>query len=167
MKKIALVTGGTRGIGSAIAYGLKISGMEVIANYAGNDKKAEEFQKETGIKVKKFDVSKEKSCQSALHDIQEEYGPIDVLVNNAGITKDGFFHKMDALQWENVINTNLNSMFYVTHPVFKSMRERKTGRVINISSVNGQKGQAGQTNYSAAKAGIIGFTKALGTRSSI
>lgn len=161
MSKIALVTGGTRGIGAAISVGLQQSGINVIANYAGNDKAAKSFSEVTGIKVKKFDVSDYKNCAEAVKSIEEEYEHIDILVNNAGITRDGFFHKMSLEQWNDVINTNLNSLFHVTRPVFEGMRNRGFGRVINISSVNGQKGQAGQTNYSTAKAGVIGFTKAL------
>lgn len=161
MTKVALVTGGTRGIGAAISVGLKAIGYKVVANYAGNDANANEFANANGISVKKFDVSNAEVSAQAISEIVSEHGDIDVLVNNAGITRDGFFHKMKAEQWNEVINTNLNSVFYVTQPVFASMRERGVGRIVNISSINGQKGQAGQTNYSAAKAGLIGFTKAL------
>ena len=161
MTKIALVTGGTRGIGAAISLGLKLTGHKVIANYAGNDERAKEFAADNDIIVRKFDVSDYADCAKSLADITKEFGHIDVLVNNAGITRDGFFHKMKPEQWNEVINTNLNSMYNVTQPVFCVMRENGFGRIVNISSINGQKGQAGQTNYSAAKAGVIGFTKAL------
>ncbi|MEM6602474.1 MAG: acetoacetyl-CoA reductase [Pseudomonadota bacterium] len=161
MSKVALVTGGTRGIGAAISQGLKDQGFKVVANYAGNDEKAQKFASETGIAVKKFDVSNYDMVSEAVTEIESAEGPIEILVNNAGITRDGFFHKMKPEQWSDVINTNLNSMFNVTQPVFVGMRGRGFGRIVNISSINGQKGQAGQTNYSAAKAGVIGFTKAL------
>ena len=157
MARKAVVTGGTRGIGAAISKALKDHGYEVTASYAGNDEAAAKFKAETGIPVMKFDVSDYDACAKALGEI----GHVDVLVNNAGITKDTMFHKMSKDQWYGVINTNLNSLFNMCRPVIDGMRERGFGRIINISSINGQKGQMGQTNYSAAKAGDIGFTKAL------
>ena len=161
MSRTALVTGGTRGIGAAISIALKEAGFEVCASYAGNDEAAATFKELTGIRVHKFDVSDFDSCHTAILEIEGEIGPIDVLVNNAGITRDGMLHKMTAEAWNEVINTNLNSLFNTTKNVIDSMRDRGFGRIINISSINGQKGQMGQTNYSAAKAGVIGFTKAL------
>jgi acetoacetyl-CoA reductase len=161
MARVALVTGGTRGIGYAISIALKNSGYRVAASYAGNDAAAQAFQAETGIPVYKFDVSDYDATEKAVQRVVSDLGPIDVLVNNAGITRDGMFHKMTKQQWDEVIGTNLNGLFNVTRQVWESMRARKFGRVINISSINGQKGQMGQTNYSAAKAGEIGFTKAL------
>lgn len=157
MARKAVVTGGTRGIGAAISKALKVAGCDVAASYAGNDEAAAKFKSETGIAVIKFDVSDYDACAKALGEI----GQVDILVNNAGITKDGMFHKMTKDQWYAVINTNLNSLFNMCRPVIDGMRERGFGRIINISSINGQKGQMGQTNYSAAKAGDIGFTKAL------
>ena len=161
MARVAVVTGGTRGIGAAISKGLKAAGYKVAASYAGNDEAAEKFKGDTGISVHKWDVSNYEACVSGLKKVEAELGPVEVLVNNAGITKDGMFHKMTPDQWYAVINTNLNSLFNMTRPVWEGMRERKFGRIVNISSINGQKGQFGQTNYSAAKAGEIGFTKAL------
>ncbi|UOM36108.1 acetoacetyl-CoA reductase [Acuticoccus sp. I52.16.1] len=161
MARVALVTGGTRGIGAAISKALKAAGHTVVANYAGNDEKANAFKDETGIHVEKFDVGDPAMCESRLASIQESVGPIDIVVNNAGITRDGTFHRMSWEQWKAVIDTNLGSMFAVTRPLINGMRDRGFGRVINISSINGQKGQMGQANYSAAKAGVIGFTKAL------
>jgi len=161
MTRTALVTGGTRGIGAAVSIALKEAGYEVCASYAGNDEAAATFKELTGIRVQKFDVSVFDSCHTAILEIEGHIGPIDVLVNNAGITRDGMLHKMTFEQWNEVINTNLNSLFNTTKNVIESMRERNFGRIINISSINGQKGQMGQTNYSAAKAGVIGFTKAL------
>jgi acetoacetyl-CoA reductase len=156
-----LVTGGSRGIGAAISKGLKAAGYKVAASYAGNDEAAAAFTKETGIPTYKWDVSDYDACAAGIAKVESDLGPIDVLVNNAGITKDGMFHKMTKDQWYGVINTNLNSLFNMTRPVWEGMRARKFGRVICISSVNGQKGQMGQVNYSAAKAGDIGFVKAL------
>ena len=153
--------GGTRGIGAAISKALKNAGYKVAASYAGNDAAAEKFKAETGIPVYKWDVSSFEACTAGVKKVEAELGPVDVLVNNAGITKDGAFHKMTLDQWNAVINTNLGSLFNMTRQVIEGMRARKFGRVINISSVNGQKGQFGQVNYSAAKAGDIGFTKAL------
>ena len=159
--RVALVTGGTRGIGHAISVALKSNGYRVAASYAGNDAAAQQFQVETGIPVYKFDVADFDACAVAVKKIEAEVGPIDVLVNNAGITRDGMFHKMTKQQWDEVIGTNLNGLFNVTRHVWEGMRARKFGRIINISSINGQKGQMGQVNYSAAKAGDIGFTRAL------
>ena len=161
MARVAVVTGGTRGIGAAISKALAAKGYSVAANYAGNDDAANRFKAETGIPVYKFDVSDADACAANLKQIETDVGPIDVLVNNAGITRDGFFQKMTLDQWRAVLTTNLDSMFTMTRPVIDGMRARNFGRIINISSVNGQKGQMGQTNYSAAKAGVIGFSKAL------
>jgi acetoacetyl-CoA reductase len=161
MAKVAVVTGGTRGIGAAISKALQAAGHTVAATFAGNVEKAEAFKAETGIHVYQWDVSDEAACAAGLAKVAEELGPVEILVNNAGITKDGMFHKMNLTQWRAVISTNLDSMFTMTRPVIEGMRERGFGRIINISSINGQKGQMGQTNYSAAKAGVIGFTKAL------
>jgi acetoacetyl-CoA reductase len=161
MARVALVTGGSRGIGAAISKGLKAAGYSVAASYAGNDEAAAAFTAETGIKTYKWDVSDFDACAAGVAKVEADLGPIDVLVNNAGITKDGMFHRMTKDQWYGVINTNLNSLFNMTRPVWEGMRTRKFGRVICISSVNGQKGQMGQVNYSAAKAGDIGFVKAL------
>jgi acetoacetyl-CoA reductase len=156
-----LVTGGTRGIGAAISKALKDKGHRVAANYGGNDAVAQQFQAETGIPVFKFDVGDYKACEAGIARIAKEVGPVDILVNNAGITRDTMFHKMTPEQWNAVIDTNLNSLFNVTRQVIEGMRERNFGRIISISSINGQKGQMGQANYSAAKAGDIGFSKAL------
>jgi acetoacetyl-CoA reductase len=161
MARVALVSGGTRGIGAAISKTLKAAGYKVAANYAGNDAAAEKFKNETGIPVYKWDVSSFEACAAGVKQVEADLGPIEVLVNNAGITRDGAFHKMTLEQWSAVINTNLGSLFNMTRQVIEGMRARKFGRVINISSINGQKGQMGQVNYSAAKAGEIGFTKAL------
>ena len=161
MARVALVTGGTRGIGAAISKALKAAGYKVAASYAGNDAAAEKFKAETGIAVYKWDVSSFDACAEGVKKVEAEVGPIDVLVNNAGITKDGAFHKMSLEQWNAVIGTNLGSLFNMSRQVIEGMRGRKFGRIINISSINGQKGQFGQVNYSAAKAGDIGFTKAL------
>jgi acetoacetyl-CoA reductase len=161
MGKVAVVTGGTRGIGAAISKALKAAGYSVAANYAGNDEAAERFRSETGIPVYKWDVSSYEACAAGLAQVEADLGPVDVLVNNAGITRDGFFHKMSPDQWSAVIGTNLNSLFNMCRPVIEGMRNRNFGRIICISSVNGQKGQAGQANYSAAKAGELGFVKAL------
>jgi acetoacetyl-CoA reductase len=161
MSRVALVTGGTRGIGAAIAKALQAAGYKVAATYGGNDEAAAKFKAETGIAVFKWDVSSFDACADGVKKVQAELGPIDVLVNNAGITRDAPFHRMNPEQWSAVINTNLGSLFNMTRQVWEGMRERKFGRVINISSINGQKGQFGQANYSAAKAGEIGFSKAL------
>jgi acetoacetyl-CoA reductase len=161
MARVALVTGGTRGIGAAISKGLNAAGFKVAANYGGNDEAANKFKGETGIPVFKFDVSDAAGCESGIKQVESEVGPVDVLVNNAGITRDGMFHRMTFDQWSAVIRTNLDSMFTCTRPVIDGMRNRGFGRIIIISSINGQKGQMGQSNYSAAKAGVIGFAKAL------
>ncbi len=161
MARIALVTGGTRGIGKAISIALKESGYLVAANYGGNDQAAEAFSKETGIPVFKWDVSDYDACQKGVAAVTEAVGPVDILVNNAGITRDATLLKMTYAQWREVLDTNLTSCFNLSKAVFPRMAERKFGRIINISSINGQCGQYGQCNYSAAKAGIHGFTKAL------
>jgi len=161
MTKTAIVTGGTRGIGAAIAKALKAQGYQVASSYAGNDEAANAFKAETSIAVYKWDVGDFEACAKGIAQIEADLGPIDILVNNAGITRDGMFHKMTLEQWQAVLNTNLNGLFNMTRNVWEGMRERGFGRIVNISSINGQKGQMGQVNYSAAKAGDIGFTKAL------
>lgn len=161
MPKTALVTGGTRGIGRAISEALLAKGYKVAANYAGNDQKAQLCAEETGVTCFKFDVSDYDAVTGGIKAIEAALGPVDILVNNAGITWDGPFHKMSKAQWDKVIDVDLNAAFNVTRQVWEGMRERGFGRVINISSINGQKGQFGQVNYSAAKAGLIGLTKAL------
>ena len=161
MARVALVTGGTRGIGAAISKALKAAGYKVAASYAGNDEAAAKFKAETGIPVYKWDVSKFEACADGVKKVEADLGPIEVLINNAGITRDVPFHKMSLDQWNAVINTNLGSLFNMSRQVIEGMRGRKFGRIISISSINGQKGQFGQVNYSAAKAGDIGFTKAL------
>src|ERR1700709_2526215 len=165
MARVALVTGGTRGIGAAISKALKAAGYTVAASYAGNDAAAEKFKGETGIPVYKGGVGSFDACAAGVKKVEADIGPIDVLVNNAGITRDGAFHKMTLEQWNAVINTNLGCLFNMTRQVTEGMRARKFGRVINISSINGHTGQFGQVNYSAAKAGDIGFTKALALES--
>jgi acetoacetyl-CoA reductase len=159
--RVALVTGGTRGIGKAIAIDLKKAGCKVIASYHGNEEAAQAFKKETGIAVSRFDVGSYDECQAAVRTMEAEFGPIDILINNAGITRDGFLHKMSEDNWDAVINTNLKSLFNMSRAVIEGMRARSYGRIITIGSINGQLGQFGQTNYSAAKAGVIGFTKSL------
>ena len=161
MSRVALVTGGTRGIGAAISIALKDAGYTVAANYAGNDDAANAFKAETGIAVFKWDVGDYDACVAGIAAVEADLGPVDVLVNNAGITRDTMLHKMSREQWDDVINVDLNSLFNMCRPLIDGMRERNFGRIINMTSINGQKGQMGQTNYSAAKAGIIGFTKAL------
>ena len=161
MGRVALVTGGTRGIGRAVSIALKDAGYAVAANYAGNDAAASAFKDETGIPVYKFDVGDFESCGAAIAAVEADLGPIEVLVNNAGITRDKPLHKMDPEHWNAVIGTNLSGLFNMCRGVIEGMRERGFGRIINISSINGQKGQFGQANYAAAKAGDIGFTKAL------
>ncbi|CAD7023441.1 beta-ketoacyl-ACP reductase [Pseudorhizobium halotolerans] len=161
MSRVALVTGGTRGIGAAISVALAAAGFRVAASFAGNEEKAKAFGEETGIPVFKWDVSNYQECADGVARIEAEIGPVEVLVNNAGITRDGMFHKMTPEQWNEVIGTNLTGLFNMTHQVWGGMRDRGFGRIINISSINGQKGQMGQVNYSAAKAGDLGFTKAL------
>jgi acetoacetyl-CoA reductase len=161
MARVALVTGGTRGIGRAIVERLKADGMQVAAGYSGNDAAAEECAKSLGVMVVKGNVGNFADAKLAVDKVEAQLGPIDVLVNNAGITRDGVFHRMTSEQWGEVIRVNMDSLFNMTRQVIEGMREREWGRIINISSINGQKGQIGQTNYSAAKAGLIGFTKAL------
>lgn len=161
MSRVALVTGGSRGIGAAISIALKKAGHTVAANYAGNDEAAAKFTAETGIKTYKWSVADYDACAAGIKQVEADLGPVSVLVNNAGITRDAMFHKMTRAQWQEVMDTNLNGLFNMTHPLWTGMRDRKFGRIINISSINGQKGQSGQTNYSAAKAGDIGFTRAL------
>ena len=161
MGRVALVTGGSRGIGAAISLALKDAGYTVAANYAGNDEAAKAFTEQSGIPTFKWSVADYEACTAGIAEVEAALGPIEVLVNNAGITRDAMFHRMTPQQWKEVIDTNLNGIFNMTHPVWEGMRGRKFGRVINISSINGQKGQAGQANYSAAKAGDLGFTKAL------
>ena len=161
MGRVALVTGGSRGIGEAISKALKAEGYEVAATYAGNDEKAKAFTEETGIKTYKWNVADYEESKAGIAQVEADLGPVDVVVANAGITRDAPFHKMTPEQWREVIDTNLSGVFNMTHPVWPGMRERKFGRVITISSINGQKGQFAQANYSAAKAGDLGFTKAL------
>ena len=161
MGRVALVTGGTRGIGRAISARLKADGFEVAAGYSGNDEAARATAEELGIMVVKGNVGRFEDCQRAAKEVEDALGPIEILVNNAGITRDGFFHKMTLDQWTQVVSVNMDSLFNMTRQVIEGMRERSFGRIVNISSINGQKGQAGQTNYSAAKSGMIGFTKAL------
>jgi acetoacetyl-CoA reductase len=161
MSRVALVTGGTRGIGAAIAKSLKAAGYAVAANYGGNDAVAGKFKDETGIPVFKWDVSSYEACADGIRQVEAMLGPVEVLVNNAGITRDVMLHRMTPEQWTAVINTNLGSLFNMARPLIEGMRSRKFGRIVNISSINGQKGQIGQVNYSAAKAGELGFTKAL------
>lgn len=161
MGRVALVTGGTRGIGRAISEALKAEGYTVAANYAGNDEAAATFKDETGIPVYKFSVGDFDACAEAIARIKGDLGPVDVLINNAGITRDKPLHKMDKEHWDAVIDTNLSGLFNMCRNVIDDMRSAGFGRIISISSINGQKGQFGQTNYAAAKAGDIGFTKAL------
>ena len=161
MARVAVVTGGTRGIGAAISIALKDKGYKVAANYGGNDAVAAEFMKTTGIRAFKWDVSNFEQCQAGVRQIEADLGPVDVLVNNAGITRDGTMHKMTFEQWNAVIQTNLSSCFNMCRSVIEGMRARKFGRIVNIGSINGQAGQYGQVNYAAAKSGIHGFTKAL------
>lgn len=161
MGKNAIVTGGTRGIGRAISLALKNNGCNVAATYAGNDEAAAKFKSETGINVFKWDVGDYDACKGGVAEIEGVQGETDILVNNAGITRDGFFHKMTPQQWSEVVRADLDSVFNMTHQVFPGMRNRGYGRIVNISSINGQKGQMGQVNYSSAKAGMIGFTRAL------
>jgi len=161
MGRVALVSGGTRGIGAAISVALNNAGYNVAANYAGNDEAAAAFTKETGIPAYKWSVADYDACTAGIARVEADLGPIDILVNNAGITRDGMFHKMTREQWSQVIGTNLDGLFNMTHPIWNGMRSRKFGRIVNISSINGQKGQMGQVNYSASKAGDLGFTKAL------
>ena len=161
MARVALVTGGTRGIGAAISRALKAAGYTVAANYAGNDEAAAAFKAETGIPVYKWSVADYDACVAGLAKVEADLGPVEVLINNAGITRDAPFHKISREQWSAVIDTNLSGVFNMTHPLWNGMRDRGFGRIVNISSINGQKGQFAQVNYSAAKAGDLGFTKAL------
>ncbi|MGV6801408.1 MAG: acetoacetyl-CoA reductase [bacterium] len=161
MARNAIVTGGTRGIGKAICIAMRDAGYNVVANYAGNEEAADRFRQETDLPAVKFDVSNLQECAAAIATLEQEQGPTDILVNNAGITRDVAFHRMEEHQWKDVLHTNLDSLYNVTRPIINGMRDRNFGRIINISSVNGQKGQFGQANYSAAKAGVLGFTRAL------
>ena len=161
MARVAVVTGGTRGIGAAISTALKNAGCQVAANYGGNDAAAGKFSQETGIKTFKWDVAKFDACREGLAKVVEQMGPVEILVNNAGITRDATLHRMTPDQWSAVVETDLSSCFNMSRLVIDSMREKSFGRIVNIASINGQKGQFGQTNYSAAKAGMVGFTKAL------
>jgi len=165
MVRVAVVTGGTRGIGAAISEALQKAGYKVAATYGGNEEAAQGFTEKTGIPTFKFDVGDFNECKAGIEKIVADVGPVDVLVNNAGITRDSFLHKMTPETWRDVMRTDLDSVFNMTRVVIEGMRERCFGRIINISSINGQTGQVGQTNYSAAKAGIIGFTKALAQES--
>ena len=161
MARVALVTGGSRGIGAAISIGLKNAGYQVAASYAGNEATAVEFSAETGIKTYKWDVADYDACAAGIAQVEADLGPVEILVNNAGITRDAPFHKMTRDQWQQVIDTNLSGVFNMTHPIWPGMRERKFGRIITISSINGQKGQFAQVNYAASKAGDLGITKSL------
>ncbi|AJP73923.1 acetoacetyl-CoA reductase [Sphingomonas hengshuiensis] len=161
MARVAIVTGGTRGIGKAISLALQDAGMTVAANYAGNDEKAAAFTERTGIKAYKWDVGDFEACAAGVAQVEAELGPVDVVVNNAGVTRDGTILKMSRDMWEDVIRINLGGCFNMAHAVFPGMRNRKWGRIVNIGSINGQAGQYGQVNYAAAKSGIHGFTKAL------
>ena len=161
MPRVALVTGGSRGIGAAISVGLKEAGYQVAASYAGNEAAAAEFSAKSGIKTYKWDVSDYDACTAGIAQVEADLGPVEILVNNAGITRDAPFHKMTRDQWQQVIDTNLSGVFNMTHPVWPGMRERKFGRIITISSINGQKGQFAQVNYAASKAGDLGITKSL------
>jgi acetoacetyl-CoA reductase len=161
MPRTALVTGGSRGIGAAISIALKEAGYSVAANYAGNDEAAAKFTAETGIKTYKWSVADYDACAAGIARVEADLGPVEVLVNNAGITRDAPFHRMTREQWNDVMRTNLDGVFNMTHPLWNGMRDRKFGRIVTISSINGQKGQFAQANYSAAKAGDLGFTKAL------
>jgi acetoacetyl-CoA reductase len=161
MARVAIVTGGTRGIGAAISTGLREAGFAVAANYGGNDEAANAFKAQTGIPVYKWDVGVYEACCDGLGAVAADLGAVEVVVNNAGITRDAMLHRMTPDQWSDVVRTNLCSLFNMTRPVIEGMRERGFGRIISISSINGQKGQMGQSNYTAAKAGVIGFTKSL------
>jgi len=170
MARVAIVTGGTRGIGEAISIALKDMGMKVAANYAGNDERAREFSDRTGIPAYKWDVSDHKACMAGVEKVEADLGPVDVLVNNAGITRDTTMKRMDHQKWQDVIDTNLGGCFNMAKAVFEGMQTRGYGRIVNIGSINGQAGQYGQVNYAAAKSGIHGFTKALaqeGARSGV
>ena len=161
MSKVALVTGGSRGIGAAISKALAAQGRTVVATYGGNDEAAAKFSEETGIKTYRWSVADYDACREGIAQVEEEAGPVEILVNNAGITRDAPFHKITPEQWREVIETNLGGVFNMTHPVWPGMRERKWGRIVTISSINGQKGQFAQSNYAASKAGDLGLTKSL------
>ncbi|HEX8937865.1 MAG TPA: acetoacetyl-CoA reductase [Sphingomicrobium sp.] len=161
MARVAIVTGGTRGIGEAISIALRDMGMKVAANYAGNEERARSFGERSGIAAFKWDVSDFEACQEGVRKVEDELGPVDVLVNNAGITRDTTIRRMTKQQWQEVIDTNLGGCFNMAKAVFDGMTSRKYGRIVNIGSINGQAGQYGQVNYAAAKSGIHGFTKAL------
>jgi acetoacetyl-CoA reductase len=161
MARVALVTGGTRGIGAAISVALKAAGYAVAANYAGNDAAAAAFAAETGIKTFKWNVADYEASKAGIAAVEADLGPVDVVVANAGITRDAPFHKMTPDQWKQVIDTNLSGVFNTVHPIWPGLRERKFGRVIVISSINGQKGQFAQVNYAASKAGDLGIVKSL------
>jgi acetoacetyl-CoA reductase len=161
MARVAIVTGGTRGIGEAISIALRDLGMKVAANYAGNEERAREFTDRTGIAAYKWDVADFDACQEGVRQVEADFGPVDVLVNNAGITRDGTMRKMSRAQWDEVMDVNLGGCFNMAKAVFDGMTGRKYGRIVNIGSINGQAGQYGQVNYAAAKSGIHGFTKAL------
>lgn len=161
MSRVVLITGGTSGIGAAIAKAFHAAGYKVAVNYAFTEDRAEQFRRETGIPAYCWDIRDYDACVAGIAKVESDIGPIEILVNNAGITRDAMFHKMTPQQWRDVVDTNLSGAFNMTHPIWPGMRERGFGRVVNISSINGQKGQAGQANYSAAKAGDIGLTKAL------
>ena len=170
MERVAVVTGGTRGIGEAISIALKDMGMKVAATYAGNEERAREFSERTGIKAYRFDVANHQACMTGVEQIEADLGPVDVLVNNAGITRDTTMKRMDHQKWQDVIDTNLGGCFNMAKAVFEGMQSRGYGRIVNIGSINGQAGQYGQVNYAAAKSGIHGFTKALaqeGARSNV
>lgn len=161
MDRVAVVSGGTRGIGAAISRALAAAGHKVAAVYHGNEEAAAKFKSETGIAVYKWNVGDYAACADGLGRVAADFGPVDILINNAGITRDVMFHKMTPEQWHEVVNTNLNSLFNMTRPVIEGMRDRGFGRIVNISSINGQKGQRGQCNYAAAKSGDLGFTRSL------
>jgi acetoacetyl-CoA reductase len=161
MARVAIVTGGTRGIGRAISESLKDKGYRVAANYAASEEAADRFRKETGLPAYRWDVGSFDACKAAVGRISADLGPVDVLINNAGITRDSTLHKMTSDQWQAVIDTNLSSCFNMCRAVIESMRDRNFGRIVNVGSINGQGGQYGQVNYAAAKSGIHGFTKAL------
>jgi acetoacetyl-CoA reductase len=167
MSRVALVTGGTRGIGAAVSVALKQAGYTVAAGYAGNDEAASAFKDDQGIAVYKWDVGDFDDCAQGIARVAHDLGPVEVLVNNAGITRDGMLHRMDAEKWRTLIATNLDSLFNTARNVIEPMREAGFGRIINIGSINGQKGQIGQTNYAAAKAGLVGFTKSLALENAV
>jgi acetoacetyl-CoA reductase len=161
MTRVAVATGGTRGIGAEISKALAGAGYSVVANYGGNDAVAQAFHEATGIAVQKWDVSDLEACKAGLAKVEADYGPVDILINNAGITRDTMFHRMTPDQWHEVINTNFNALYNMCRPVIEKMRERGFGRIISLSSINAQRGQLGQSNYAATKAGMIGFSKCL------